>query len=88
MARIVSGAPVSIDLTTSIMYNKKFEIGANYRLDESYTGFISMEFLDRMRIGYAFERATTDINTYSNGTHEVILKLLLRSKKYIVEKKL
>ncbi|WP_299223012.1 type IX secretion system membrane protein PorP/SprF [uncultured Aquimarina sp.] len=80
LAKFVSGAPVSIDLTASMMYNKKIELGINYRLDESYTGFITIEFLDRLRVGYAFERATTDVNNFSSGTHEVILKLLFGNK--------
>ncbi|MBQ4822000.1 type IX secretion system membrane protein PorP/SprF [Aquimarina sp. MMG016] len=90
MAKFVSGAPVSVDLTASMWYKKRLELGINYRLDESYTGFLTMEFLDHLRIGYAFERATTDINTFSNGTHEVVLKLLLRNKKkaYVTETKL
>ena len=81
LTRFVSGAPASIDLTTSVIFNQRFELGANYRIDESYTGFITMEFLDRLRIGYAYERATTDINSFSNGTHEVVLKLLLSGQK-------
>ena len=88
MARFVYGAPVSIDITASFMYKKRLELGINYRLDESYTGFLTMEFLDRLRIGYAFERTTTEINNYNNGSHEIILKLLLGNKKRITEIKL
>lgn len=76
MGRFVSGAPVSIDMTLAAMLHNRFEFGANYRLSESITGFITMQFLDRIRFGYAFEHTTTDISDYSSGTHEVILKIL------------
>ncbi len=79
LGKVVNNAPISLDLTTSIVYKERIELGANYRLDESITAFFTASFLENLlSIGYAYEHVTSDINTYTNGTHEVILKLKLK----------
>jgi len=77
LAKAVAGAPLSVDLNASLMYNDRFEIGANYRLDESYTGFFTVGFADYLRFGYAYERSTTTIQDFSDGTHEFIFQIQL-----------
>ncbi|WP_103068830.1 PorP/SprF family type IX secretion system membrane protein [Aquimarina sediminis] len=78
LSKIVTGAPLSIDLTSSIIYNDRFEFGGNYRWDESVTFFTIIGFSDNsLNFGYAYESATTDIQTYNSGTHEIILKFRL-----------
>ncbi len=78
LSKVVTGAPISIDMTASALYKERLELGANYRLDESVTFFFTVGFLENfLNFGYAYEHTTTDINTYNNGTHEIILKLRL-----------
>lgn len=78
LGKVVSGAPFSLDLTASALYKERIELGANYRLDESVTIFFTAGFVENIfKVGYAYEYTTTDINTYTNGTHEIILKLRL-----------
>jgi len=75
LGRFVSGAPISIDLTGSLLYDDQFELGANYRLDESVALFTTIGLLDNsINFGYAYEFSTSSIGSYNNGTHELILK--------------
>tara|TARA_R110002051_G_scaffold13808_7_gene45670 strand:- start:16503 stop:17381 length:879 start_codon:yes stop_codon:yes gene_type:complete len=75
LSRFVSGVPLSIDLTGSLIYDDKFELGANYRIDESVAIFTSIGLLDNaINFGYAYEFNTTTIGSYNKGTHELILK--------------
>ncbi len=79
LTKVVTGAPITIDITASALYKERIELGTNYRLDESFTFFFTAGFLDNiLNFGYAYEYATTDITTYNNGTHEVILKFKLK----------
>ncbi len=80
LGRAVSGSPVSIDLTASGLYKERFELGTNYRLDESITIFTTVGFLNRaINFGYAYEITTSDVGDFnSNGSHEVILKIRLK----------
>ncbi len=79
LARAVSGSPVSVDFSASGMYNDRIELGANYRLDESVTFFMTFGFIESvLNFGYAYEYTTTDVGTFNNGTHEIVLKLKLK----------
>ncbi|PKV49353.1 type IX secretion system PorP/SprF family membrane protein [Aquimarina sp. MAR_2010_214] len=79
LGKVVNDAPISLDITSSILYKERIELGANYRLDESITGFFTANFLENiLSIGYAYEHVTSGINTYTSGTHEVILKFKLK----------
>lgn len=78
LSKVVAGAPFSLDMTLSTLFKERIELGTNYRLDESITFFFTAGFLENIfNIGYAYEHSTADINTYDNGTHEVILKFKL-----------
>lgn len=66
-------APVSLDLNVNARFYKKFEIGASYRLGDSYSGLINFSLSDSVRIGYAYDSVTSGIRTYALASHEVML---------------
>lgn len=74
MLRLVTGAPLSLDFTLSAQYADKFEFGGNYRVEESFTTFISFIFDDFARAGFAYEHTTTDVGDFNTGTPEIFLK--------------
>lgn len=74
MGRFVSGAPISLDITTTFDLYKVMELGVSYRLDESISGLGLLKLADWVHFGYAYEATTTDIKDYSKGTHEVLLR--------------
>ena len=74
MAKIAKGAPTSVDISGSLIYDEKFEAGLSYRLKESIGAMVSVKPSDWLFIAYAYEYNTTPIKTISSGTHEVIIK--------------
>lgn len=74
MVRMLSGVSTSIDLTATAHY-KKIDFGVNYRLDESFTGFVYLDNLDFLSFGLGYEIPTSDINQYASGTFEILLGL-------------
>ena len=81
MARAVKGAPLSIDLTANFLLYKKFELGVNYRLDESFSGMTTFRLSDWMRIGYSYDAINNKLTTISRGTHEVMMIFDINSNK-------
>jgi type IX secretion system PorP/SprF family membrane protein len=71
--RVVNGAPPSVDATANFLLYEKFWIGAMYRWQESVGLLVQYEINNRLRIGYAYDYSTTDINDYSSGSHEIML---------------
>jgi len=74
MGRMVSGAPISLDITGTFDLYKVLELGISYRLDESISGLGLFKIVDWFNVGYAYEATTTDVKDYSRGSHEVLLR--------------
>lgn len=74
MSRLVTGAPISVDFTTTLDLYKTMELGVSYRLDESVSGIGLLKLSDWVHFGYAYESTTTDVKNYSRGSHEVMLR--------------
>ena len=76
MIKATNGAPLSTDLSANFLFFEKLWLGAAYRFNKS-AGAIGIladfQVFRDWRIGYAFELPTSDIRSYSDGTHEIIL---------------
>jgi type IX secretion system PorP/SprF family membrane protein len=61
------------DFNTLVQYNKRFWGGVTYRPGISLTGLAGIQLANGVRIGYAYDYATTDIQKYSQGSHEIMV---------------
>jgi type IX secretion system PorP/SprF family membrane protein len=66
----LSEEEIITDATGTFEFFKKFDVGVNYRVERAIGGFLYITIKDRLKLGYAYESNTTDINNYENGTHE------------------
>lgn len=66
-------APTSFDVNLNALFFEKFEIGASYRLDDSFSGLINFAISPNVRVGYAYDNITSDIKRYAPASHELIL---------------
>jgi len=66
-------APTSFDVNLNARFFKKFEIGASYRLDDSFSGLINFAISPSLRIGYAYDAVSSDIREFAPASHEVML---------------
>lgn len=48
-------------------------IGVGYRTGDAIIGMLEYNITPQLRAGYAYDFTTTDIGTYSNGSHEIML---------------
>lgn len=83
-------APTEVDINCNVMFFRKFWLGAGYRTGDAVIFMAEYNITDMLRLGYAYDWTTTDIGTYSNGSHEIMLgldfgkdvKLKVRSPRY------
>lgn len=85
MAKMVSNAPVSLDVTANFLLNNKLEVGAGYRLDDSVSALVNFRITPSLRIGYAYDYTLTNLGKYNSGSHEIMVlfdisKILGKSK--------
>ena len=55
MVKSAFDAPTSFDVNLNARFYKKFEIGASYRLDDSFSGLMNFAITPSIRIGYAYD---------------------------------
>jgi type IX secretion system PorP/SprF family membrane protein len=73
MFKAVKGAPLSIDLSGNALINNRFELGLNWRLDDSVSGMFNILISPSTRIGYAYDYTLSNIGDFNSGSHEVFL---------------
>lgn len=76
-------APTSFDINLNALFFEKFEIGASYRLDDSFSGLVNFAITPSIRVGYAYDHVTSDIKKYAPASHEFMLLFDLNFAKKI-----
>ena len=65
-------AETQVDINARAIYNNRFWGGVSYRLEDAIVAMIGFNISD-FRLGYSYDFTTSEINDYSNGTHEITL---------------
>jgi len=74
----VEAAPFEFLLDANFTYKERFNFGAQYTRSGGIGATTSLNISDGMQLGYAYITSITDqVNQFSNGTHEMILKIKL-----------
>ncbi|GGD36630.1 PorP/SprF family type IX secretion system membrane protein [Flavobacterium orientale] len=73
MVKSAFNAPTSLDVSTNFLFNEKFEIGATYRLEDSFGAMVNYAISPNVRIGYAYDHIVSDLKVTTPSSHEVIL---------------
>lgn len=76
-------APTSIDASANFMFNNKFEIGATYRLDDSFGAMVNYAITPDIKIGYAYDHIVSDLKVVTPSSHEIILLFDVRFSKKV-----
>lgn len=82
LTKVVGGAPLQVDLSTSFLINEKFSLGAAYRWDAAISGLVGFQLSDQFMLGLAYDRETTELGgtQFNDGSFEVFLRFeLIRS---------
>ncbi len=73
MVKTAFNAPVSVDASLNALFFEKFEIGATYRLDDSFGGMVGYQIMPSLKLGYAYDHIVSDLNVDTPSSHEFIL---------------
>ena len=89
MVKAAFDSPMSWDANLNALFYEKFELGASYRLDDSYSALVGFQINPNIRVGYAYDHVISDIKAIAGSSHELILtwdvyfnKRALRSPRY------
>ncbi|NNK82343.1 MAG: type IX secretion system membrane protein PorP/SprF [Flavobacteriaceae bacterium] len=73
MVKYAFDAPASYDLNLNLFMYDIVEIGAGYRLDDSFSGMINFSITPNLRVGYAYDAIQSGLDIVTNASHEVFL---------------
>jgi type IX secretion system PorP/SprF family membrane protein len=74
VSKIVTGAPVQLDLSGNALFMDKFVLGAAYRVDAALTGLAGFQVNDALFVGYSYDFDTTNLSRYNTGSHEIFIR--------------
>lgn len=76
LTKVVSGAPLQVDLSATFLFNEKFSFGAAYRWDAAFSGLLGFQLSEQLMLGLAYDRETTDLGgtQFNDGTFEIFLR--------------
>jgi type IX secretion system PorP/SprF family membrane protein len=74
LLKYVKGAPVEMDLNGIVWFYDLIAAGVSYRSMASLDFILQFRATHQISIGYAYEYATTKLNTFSSGSHEIMLQ--------------
>ena len=81
LVKYVAGAPIIADFSANFMFNNALTLGVSYRTSDSVSGLVGIQITPMIMAGYAYDYTTTALQNYNSGTHEIMLRFELVSRK-------
>jgi type IX secretion system PorP/SprF family membrane protein len=80
LGKIVSGAPVTVDVSANFLLQEKVTLGASYRWDDSVSALAGFQITSKLFAGYSYDYSVTELSKYNDGSHEIIIRFNLMPK--------
>ncbi len=75
--KVVDGSPLQVDLSANFLIKEKLTLGAAYRWSAALSGIIGYQLSDQLMLGFAYDRETTELRQYNDGSFEFFLRFEL-----------
>lgn len=73
MVKTSVDAPTSFDFSANFLFNEKLELGATYRLEDSFGAMVNFAVTPSLKIGYAYDHIVSDLDVVTPASHEIML---------------
>ena len=80
LVKAINPEPLAVDLNSKISFQDKFWMGVSYRVGDSFGVLAGVNINSFINVGYSYDITTSALNTVSNGTHEIVINLLLNNR--------
>ncbi|MCH7784656.1 MAG: type IX secretion system membrane protein PorP/SprF [Bacteroidetes bacterium] len=74
LAKVVSGSPLQVDVSANFLLYEKVTLGVSYRWSASLSALVGFQATDQIFIGFAYDYQSTDIEDYSDGSYEFMIR--------------
>ncbi len=73
LIKYLHNAPIQADINCNLLIKNTFWIGASYRTGDAIVGILEYNIGNNLRIGYSYDFTTSALNSYNDGSHEIML---------------
>ena len=80
LTKVVFGAPLQVDVSANFLIHERVTLGMAYRWSAALSGLVGFQITDGLMIGFAYDRETTELQQYNDGSYEVVLRFELFKK--------
>ena len=77
----VRGAPIIADVSVNALLKETFTFGLAYRWDDSFSTLLGMQINPNFSAGYAYDLTTSNLASYTGGSHELFVRYEFKSSK-------
>ena len=74
LTKVVSGAPLQLDVSSNFQFYDRFTLGAAYRVGAAFSFLTGLQINQSWFLGYSYDFDTNSLSTYNSGSHEVFLR--------------
>ncbi len=75
--KMVSGSPLQADVSANFLLYDKLTLGAAYRWSAAMSAMVGFQVSDQIFLGFAYDYQTTELEKYSDGSYELMLRFEL-----------
>ncbi|MBD1362831.1 type IX secretion system membrane protein PorP/SprF [Mucilaginibacter sp. ZT4R22] len=80
LLKFIDPAPITFDVTMKLSFRDRFWFGGSFRKDDSYAVLAGFNLSSVVNVGYSYDVTTSALRTVSNGSHEIVLGILLNNR--------
>ena len=83
MVKYISGAfknDYQAEFNAKLQYRDLLWIGGSYRQFDGYAAMVGLNVANTFNVGYAYDYTKTNLQTYSKGTHELMIGFLIGNR--------
>lgn len=85
LTKMTTGSPLQVDASANFLIFDKLTLGAAYRWSAAWSALVGFQVTDGLFLGFAYDRETTDLTKYNDGSFEFFLRYeIFKSKDRIL----
>lgn len=74
LLKAVKGAPLQLDVSSTLWLKERFALGLSYRSAADLVFLLEVQATDQFRLGYAYDYGLNRISEFNNGSHEIMVR--------------